>query len=119
MLCSARSSVLVNGSPTQEFQIQIGLRQGDHISHFLFILAREGLHVAFLRARLAGVFRGISFGDIEISHLSYADDVVILSLWSLDDDNHIICILSSFFLDLSLKINLHKSRLIGAGIPSC
>lgn len=117
MLSSTRASVLVNGSPTKEFHIQIGLRQGDPLSPFLFILAMEGLHVAFKRARLADVFRGISIDDIEITHLLYANDFFVLSPWSLDKVVHILCFFDVFSW-LRVLINLHKSKLIGIGVDS-
>ncbi|XP_071726816.1 uncharacterized protein [Rutidosis leptorrhynchoides] len=43
---SAKTSVLVNGSPTCEFCIKRGLRQRDPFRPFLFIIVMEGLHLA-------------------------------------------------------------------------
>ena len=58
LLTTVRASVLVNKSPTNEFVVQRGLRQGDPLSPFLFILAMEGLHMAMQRAREANVLEG-------------------------------------------------------------
>ena len=49
-LSSAKASVLFNGSPTEEFSISKGVRQGDPLSPFLFILVMEGLNIAVKRA---------------------------------------------------------------------
>ncbi|GJR49954.1 zinc finger, CCHC-type containing protein [Tanacetum coccineum] len=69
---SARSSVLVNGSPTSEFDIYRGLRQGDPISPFLFILAMEGLHMLTHKAEAMGIFKGATFGgDIDERKMSW------------------------------------------------
>ncbi|GJZ51298.1 putative RNA-directed DNA polymerase, eukaryota, reverse transcriptase zinc-binding domain protein [Tanacetum coccineum] len=45
-LQSARTLVLVNGSPTLEFSIHRGLRKVEPLSPLLFILVMEGLHLA-------------------------------------------------------------------------
>lgn len=41
----ATTYVLVNGSQTDEFNLEIGLRQGDLLSPFIFLIAVEELHV--------------------------------------------------------------------------
>lgn len=58
-LSSARASVLVNGAPTEEFSITRGVRQGDPLSPFLFIIAMEGLHVAIQDASEKSLILGI------------------------------------------------------------
>lgn len=49
-LSSAAVSVLINGSPTKEFSVGHGLRQGDPLSPFLFLIAVEGLNMVFKKA---------------------------------------------------------------------
>nr|KYP63095.1 LINE-1 reverse transcriptase isogeny [Cajanus cajan] len=49
-LQTSRVSVLVNGSPTEEFSMSKGLRQGDPLTPFLFLIVAEGLNVLFKKA---------------------------------------------------------------------
>ncbi|GJY21307.1 RNA-directed DNA polymerase, eukaryota [Tanacetum coccineum] len=71
-LNNAKGSVLVNGNPTKEFQFFKGLKQGDPLSPFLFILVMETLHLSFKRIINAGLYRGISInGSLTLSHLFY------------------------------------------------
>ncbi|GJZ99827.1 putative RNA-directed DNA polymerase, eukaryota, reverse transcriptase zinc-binding domain protein [Tanacetum coccineum] len=117
-LQNGRSSILVNGSPTDEFELFRGLRQGDPMSPFLFILAMEGLHSLMCKAETIGLFKGVSIGNnnLCISHLMYADDVIIFGDWSLVNANNLISILRCFYLILGLKINVQKSNVFGVGV---
>ncbi|GKD49961.1 reverse transcriptase domain, reverse transcriptase zinc-binding domain protein [Tanacetum coccineum] len=54
-LRSSTMSILVNESPTKEFSLERGVRQGDPLSPFLFILAAEGLDVIVNEAVQNGV----------------------------------------------------------------
>ncbi|GJV29338.1 RNA-directed DNA polymerase, eukaryota, reverse transcriptase zinc-binding domain protein [Tanacetum coccineum] len=91
----AGPSILVNGSPTSEFSINRGLRQGDPLSPFLFILVMEGLHNAF--------------ADV-------VDDVIITTGWNARDLENIIRVLHVFYLASGLKTNIHKSNIYGIGV---
>nr|GEU47521.1 RNA-directed DNA polymerase, eukaryota [Tanacetum cinerariifolium] len=118
-LSSAKASILVNGSPSNEFSFHCGLKQGDPLSPFLFILIMESLHLSFSRAVNEGIFKGVQLnGSINISHLFYADDVMFIGEWSDANLKGIINILQCFFLASGLKINIHKIQVMGMGIPS-
>ncbi|GKB93516.1 putative RNA-directed DNA polymerase, eukaryota, reverse transcriptase zinc-binding domain protein [Tanacetum coccineum] len=118
-LKNARSSVLVNGSPTSEFELFKGLRQGDPLSPLLFILVMEGLHVITCKSVDLGLFRGVLNGryNLSISHLMYVDDVIFLGEWSQSNIQNLLCMLRCFFLVSGLKINVQKSNISGVSVP--
>jgi mannosylglycoprotein endo-beta-mannosidase len=69
---TATASVLVNSSPTGEFPSERGMRQGDPLSPFLFLLAAEGLNVMMRALVHSEIFTGYSTGEgssTAISHL--------------------------------------------------
>nr|KAJ0187389.1 hypothetical protein LSAT_V11C900461260 [Lactuca sativa] len=120
-LTSARISVLINGAATKEFRMEWGVRQGDPLSPFLFILAAEGLHVAPESARENGVYSGVQLPRCgpSISHLQYADDVIFLGSWSLENTKNLIRILRCYELASGLNVNMSKSKIYGLGVQSC
>nr|GEX06310.1 RNA-directed DNA polymerase, eukaryota [Tanacetum cinerariifolium] len=118
-LNNAIGSVLINGSPTLEFQFHKGLKQGNPISPILFILIMETLHLTFKRVLNAGLYKGISLSDsFTISHLFYADDVVFIGAWNNNNIQTLLSVLRCFYLASGLKINLHKSKSMGIGVSS-
>jgi len=80
---SSRASVIINGSATKEFPISKGVRQGDPLSPFLFIIAMEGLNIALKTTRQNFLFHGIQIpnGGPTLSHLFYADDALFVGKW--------------------------------------
>ncbi|GJV42590.1 putative RNA-directed DNA polymerase, eukaryota, reverse transcriptase zinc-binding domain protein [Tanacetum coccineum] len=119
-LASARTSILINRNPTLEFSLKRGLRQGDPLSPFLFIIVMEGLHIALNDDLAANMFHGVKIGPpgMHLSRLFYADDVIILSEWNLNAMENIIRILNIFYIASRLKINIHKSNVYGVGVSS-
>ncbi|GKD10504.1 RNA-directed DNA polymerase, eukaryota, reverse transcriptase zinc-binding domain protein [Tanacetum coccineum] len=63
-LRSSRGLVIVNGHPTREFQFHRGLKQGDLLSPFLFILIMESLYISVQKVVDAGMFRGSKVGGL-------------------------------------------------------
>lgn len=109
--------ILVNGSPTSEFTASRGLKKGDPLAPFLFIVAAEGLAGLVRKAEESNCFRGFSVNDnLSISMLQFADDTMIFcdgseaNLWSLK------VVLRSFKLASGLKVNFAKSNVMGINI---
>ncbi|GKE17429.1 RNA-directed DNA polymerase, eukaryota, reverse transcriptase zinc-binding domain protein [Tanacetum coccineum] len=113
-LKSSRGSILINGSPTEEFQCFRGLKQGDPLSPFLFILVMESLHLSFQRVVDAGLFTGLFLSkSLKLSHMFYADDAIFVGQWSDANINTLVRVLDCFHRASGLKINMSKSKIMG------
>ncbi|GJZ09656.1 RNA-directed DNA polymerase, eukaryota [Tanacetum coccineum] len=83
----AKASLLVNGSPSDEFHIHRGLKQGDPLSPFLFILVMEALHLSVCKAVDEDVFKGIQLQEFRVIQAVHGDkidshSVRKVSIWS-------------------------------------
>ncbi|GKA03716.1 reverse transcriptase domain, reverse transcriptase zinc-binding domain protein [Tanacetum coccineum] len=112
-LSSASISILVNGSPSKEFKMEKGLRQGDSLSHFLFLLIVEAFQISIFEACNKGLYKYIFLaeGNDNLSLLQYANDALFFGKWSRSKANTLILILKCFEEASSLKVNLAKSRI--------
>ncbi|XP_022024154.1 uncharacterized protein LOC110924459 [Helianthus annuus] len=117
ILFAGRGSVLVNGSPTGEFQYKRGLRHGDPLSPFLFIIAMEALHVMMENAKENNIFHGIKLprNGPYLTRMLYADDSIFIGEWENDNVRNLKRILRIFYLISGLKLNSRKSHLYGVG----
>lgn len=76
---TAHVSVLVNGSPSDTFHMERGVRQGDLLSSFLFLIAVKDLKCILDKVREMGLLRGIHFNNLtyDLSILQFADDTLL------------------------------------------
>ena len=119
-ISTASFSVLFNGSPTDFFPSPKGLRQGDPLSPYLFVIGMEALSCLINRAVEGNYFDGsrIVVGreeDLVISHLLYADDTLIFFQANIEQLKYLSWILMWFEALSGLKINLNKSEIIPIG----
>ncbi|XP_028053421.1 uncharacterized protein LOC114257814 [Camellia sinensis] len=118
-VASIRTSVLVNRSPTPKFCPQRGLRQGDPLSPFLFIIVAETLNILLGRAKNLGLIKGASVGPsgLQITHLQFADDTILFCEADWAKIVNIKRILRCFEVLSGLRIKFKKSVVYGVGIP--
>ena len=113
-------SVLVNGTPAGFFNSSKGLRQGDPISPYLFVLGMEALSCLIKRAVRGGFLtsyrvKGRGGEGVQLTHLMYADDTLIFCDASKDQLAYLSCVLMWFEVISGLRINLDKSEIIPMG----
>uniref|UniRef100_A0A2N9HPK1 Reverse transcriptase domain-containing protein n=1 Tax=Fagus sylvatica TaxID=28930 RepID=A0A2N9HPK1_FAGSY len=104
-------SILINGSPHGFFSSSRGLRQGDPLSPFLFIIGAEILSRILLKAESEGQFKGFQLARScpKVSHLLFADDLIIFSRALREDATAIQGCIDKYQLWSGQKVNVKKS----------
>lgn len=112
MIATPNFSILLNGTPTSTFIVTRGLRQGDPLSPFLFIIAAEGIGRYFkkeLRERKIKGFR-LWGNNISVTHQQFVKDIMIFCKVSLREVKMVKEILEVFMEALRTEINKGKSN---------
>jgi len=78
------TSILVNGNPTEQFSLEMGLRHDDPLSPSLFLLAAKGLNVMMTAMVEINLFKGYQVGrnnpipsdisNLQMTHLFWGEN---------------------------------------------
>ncbi|XP_074292116.1 uncharacterized protein LOC141618970 [Silene latifolia] len=104
-------SVLINGTPSSTFRPTSGLRQGDPLSPYLFIICMEVLSRQLAMAERMKLFTGIKISRYAptLSHLFFADDALLCCKATPNSFEVLRDLLKKFEVVSGQMINLDKS----------
>uniref|UniRef100_A0A2N9GXY8 Reverse transcriptase domain-containing protein n=1 Tax=Fagus sylvatica TaxID=28930 RepID=A0A2N9GXY8_FAGSY len=106
-------SVLLNGNPMATFSPSRGLRQGDPLSPYLFLLCAEGLSALLRRGEVDFLYRGVavSRGGPRVTHLLFADDCMLFFRATTDECQAVMNILDKYEAASGQKLNNDKTSI--------
>ena len=107
-------SILVNGELKGLIHPSRGIRQGDPISPFVFLLWMKGFHGLISQAAAQGDIWGYSLSrnSPRLTHLFFADDSLLFCRSTVQECQKILDILDTYGRCLSQQINRNKTTII-------
>lgn len=122
MACVTSSKIQIqwNGSLLEEFKPNRGIRQGDPVSPYLFILCLERLGHMICKATHDKRWKPVAWdrGTIQVPYLFFADDILLFAQATPDQAVLIKHILEQFCQGSGLSISIAKSHVMfGKAVP--
>jgi len=113
LVTTSSFSILVNGSPSDIFIPSRGVRQGDPLSPFLFILMMEGLGRSIKHAKATGKIKGLqlSKNGQAMTHQQFVDDTMQEGIPTVKEASTYNKILKEFAMATGVEVNLSKSKI--------
>ena len=108
------SRVIVNNTVSSPFCVERGVRQGDPISPYLFLIVSE---ILAHKIRQNINIKGYKINDMEVKITQYADDASLLLDGSQKSFEEAINTLSDFYKYSGLKMNNDQTKVIWFGCP--
>ena len=110
---STSTSILFNGGALESFEPSRGIRQGDPLSPYLFILCMEYLVYLIEQKCVNGEWTPLkaSKGNLGFTHLLFADDIILFSKADVRGSEAILEVLDKFCRESGQKISHDKSRI--------
>lgn len=114
-------SILWNGEKMTAFTPARGLRQGDSLSPYLFVLCLERLCHMIDCSMGVGDWKPIclSRGGPKLSHVCFADDLILFAEASVAQIKVIRRVLERFCVASGQKVSLEKSKMFFSSNVSC
>ncbi|KAJ6847196.1 uncharacterized protein M6B38_285315 [Iris pallida] len=110
-ITSPTFSVLIQDIPYGFFESSRGLRQGDPLFPYLFTLVMEYftclMDIAVHRERIVPIYSRVS---PVVSHLIYADDLLVLMRPSMREMRELVVVMEKFGQLSGLRLNRDKSK---------
>ncbi|CAM8952029.1 unnamed protein product [Rhodiola kirilowii] len=105
--------VRVNDLITEEIKPGRGIRQGDPLSPFIFLICSEWLNIKVKECQEKGKLRGVKIcrGAPEITHMLFADDSVFFLRATRENAASLKKILEEYEVLSGQKVNLCKSEI--------
>ncbi|GKV06468.1 hypothetical protein SLEP1_g18364 [Rubroshorea leprosula] len=113
-ISSASFSCIINGGVTESFKPSRGLRQGDPLSPYLFILCLEYLSLNLHHGTNSGLWKGSKLGKSGplFSHLFFADDLIFIGKATTSNALYLKQLLDFFCFRSGQSINQEKSKVL-------
>ncbi len=106
-------SILLDGVPKGYIIPSRGLRQGDPLSPYLFLICAEGLSALLQKSSLVGRLKGLQTSRLGpwVSHLFFADDSLLFGKASLDESREFMEILQLYEASSGQQLNREKTAI--------
>ena len=112
-ISSVSYSMLLNGQPVGFIKPERGLRQGDPLSPYLFLMCAMGLQSLLHSAEMEGHIKGVAIcrNGPRVSHLFFADDSILFCHAKKEECQKILDILAIYERGFGQKINRDKTNI--------
>lgn len=116
-VCTPSFTIGYNGTIQGHFKGKRGLRQGDPLSPYLFVIAMNCLSHLLNKGAAEGRFGyHAKCHSSKLTHLCFADDLLIFTDGSLASVQAILQILHDFSLHSGLAVSVQKTSFVSSGL---